>query len=449
MRHGDTGRSRREVLKLAGVSSTIGIAGLAGCLGGDGGGGNGEGDYPSIGNFPVESDTATFGFTVPLTGPYQNEGKDELRAYKLAVDHLNNGGGWVDLWDDITGKGVLGKTIDYVQGDTATDPDTARRTASQMISRDNVIMFTGGSSSAVAVALEKLAQDEKVQFQCCLTHSNATTGKKCVRYGFRELFNGYMSAQALVPPVTKQLGDSRKFYQLYADYTWGQTVQKSMREFFEAAGWTQVASVATPLGTTDFSSYLADVAASDAEVLFVVEYGLDGSRCLKQAVAAGLDQQVEFVVPLYNQIMATNAKDAIPGVYGTIAWGAGIDNKPTRVFAEAFEKEYKRTPSGPAHTAYTQTFQYAAAVERAGTFYPPKVIKELEGYEYDNAGMGEETLRKCDHQAQRAVPVAKGRPVKEQEVGDLVKITNLTPRDKVGYPCDKGPAAACELGSYK
>ncbi len=36
-------------------------------------------------------DTVTLGFNVPQTGPYADEGADELRAYKLAVDHLN---GW-------------------------------------------------------------------------------------------------------------------------------------------------------------------------------------------------------------------------------------------------------------------------------------------------------------------------------------------------------------------
>ncbi|MDE0520939.1 MAG: branched-chain amino acid ABC transporter substrate-binding protein, partial [Boseongicola sp.] len=34
----------------------------------------------------------TLGFNVPQTGPYADEGADELRAYELAVEHLNGGG---------------------------------------------------------------------------------------------------------------------------------------------------------------------------------------------------------------------------------------------------------------------------------------------------------------------------------------------------------------------
>ncbi len=464
------------MLKLAGAGSAAGIAGMAGCLGGGGGGngsgggggngsggggsggGNGSGgggggggkDYPSLGNFPIQGDKAIFGFNVPTSGPYSAEGEDELRAYNLAKKHLNNGGGWVDSqFDDLSGDGVLGMQIDSVKGDTATDADTATQSASRMVNRDGVIMFSGGSSSAVAIAQQGVAQDNKVQFMCCLTHSNDTTGKDCVRYSFREVFNAYMTGQALAPVVTEEYGKNKKFYQLYADYTWGQTQQASMKKFFEEAGWTQVDSVATPLGTSDYSSYLSEAANSDADVLFLNHYGLDGSTSLTQAVDAGIDQNMEIVVPLYNRPMAQAAGGAIEGIFGTIAWDSQIDNKPTKQFTKAFQNEYDRIPSGPAQLAYAQTLNYAAAVERAGTFYPPEVIKQLEGYEYDNVGMGPELMRKCDHQAQRAVPVARGLPKSEQTEGNFIEIVNLTSRKDLGYPCDGGPAAECELGDYE
>ena len=36
--------------------------------------------------------SVTLGFNVPQSGPYADEGADELRAYELAVEHLNGGG---------------------------------------------------------------------------------------------------------------------------------------------------------------------------------------------------------------------------------------------------------------------------------------------------------------------------------------------------------------------
>ncbi|WP_276273088.1 substrate-binding protein [Haloarcula litorea] len=441
--------SRRQLLKTAGAASTIGLTGLAGCSGdGGGGGGGGGSEYPALGNFPVEGDTVTFGFNVPTSGPYSSEGQDELRAYNLAKDHLNNGGGWVDSFPDLSGDGVLGKTVESVEGDTATDADTARQSAQRMINRDNAVMISGGSSSAVAIAVQGLCQEEKVMFMACLTHSNDTTGKDCARYGFREMFNAYMTGQALAPVLEREYGSDNQFYQLYADYSWGQTVQESMNQFLTEIGWEQIDSVPTPLGTSDFSSYLSEAANSDADVLLLDHYGLDGANSVSQAVDAGLDEDMEIVVPLYNRPMAQAAGGAIEGVFGTIAWDSQIDNEPSNSFTQAFEEEYERVPSGPAQLAYAQTLQYAAAVERAETFYPPEVIRELEGYEYSNIGMGEELMRACDHQAQRAIPVARGLPESEQSSGNFIEIVELTAREDVGYSCDSGPAAECELGEY-
>jgi ABC-type branched-subunit amino acid transport system substrate-binding protein len=444
---------RRDVIKAAGAAGTAGLVGLAGCSGGGGGGGgggDGESEYPELGNYPIEGDTATLGFNVPQSGPYASEGQDELRAYELAVKHLNNGGGWVDSqFDDLSGDGVLGYQIDSVSGDTATDADTARQSASRMIQRDDAIMVTGGSSSAVAIAVQELCQRERVMFMACLTHSNETTGANCVRYGFREMFNAYMTGQALAPVLRDEYGSDLQFYQLYADYSWGQTVQESMNQFLtETAGWEQVDSVATPLGTSDYSSYLSEAANSGADVLLLDHYGLDGATSVSQAVDAGLDEDMELVVPLYNRPMAEAAGAAIEGVFGTVAWDSQIDNTPSQEFTQVFQDEYDRVPSGPAQLAYSQTLQYAAAVERAGTFYPPEVIRQLEDYEYDNIGMGAETMRGCDHQAQRDVPVVRGLPESEQAEGQYFEIINVTSRDELGYACDAGPAAECELGEY-
>jgi len=45
-----------------------------------------------------QGDTVTLGFNVPQSGPYADEGADELRAYELAVEHLNGGGGATVFW---------------------------------------------------------------------------------------------------------------------------------------------------------------------------------------------------------------------------------------------------------------------------------------------------------------------------------------------------------------
>ncbi|MDG1677753.1 MAG: ABC transporter substrate-binding protein, partial [Tateyamaria sp.] len=90
-------------------------------------------------------DTVTLGFNVPQTGPYADEGADELRAYKLAVDHLNGGGdgGLMNTFSSkaLQGNGILGKKVEFVTGDTQTKSDAARASARSMIEKDGAVMI--------------------------------------------------------------------------------------------------------------------------------------------------------------------------------------------------------------------------------------------------------------------------------------------------------------------
>ena len=84
-------------------------------------------------NDPSKSATVKFGFTVPQTGAYADEGADELRAYELAVKHINGegDGGMLKTMKpcSLKGNGILGKKVEYVTGDTQTKADAARALA--------------------------------------------------------------------------------------------------------------------------------------------------------------------------------------------------------------------------------------------------------------------------------------------------------------------------------
>lgn len=408
-----------------------------------------------IGNFPVEGPTVTFGFNVPQTGAYADEGADELRAYQLAVRHINEGGGMLETLQPIalTGQGILGKKVDYVSGDTQTNPDAARTVARRMIERDKVIMYSGGSSSAVAIAQQYLAQEMGVIFMCALTHSNDTTGKDRRRYGFRHFFNAYMSGLALGPILAEAYGKDRRAFDLTADYTWGHTQYQSIKDATEAEGWTTVDNIMTPLGTTDYSQYLTAALNSDADVLVLNHYGKDMINSLTQAVQFGMrDMQkngrdMEIVVPLYSELMARGAGDNIEGVFGTTNWNEKLDDPASVAFVAAFVEEYGFPPSQAAQTAYVQTLLYANACETAGTFYPPEVIKTLEGAEFDGIGPGKALYRAGDHQCFHDILVVKGKPpsARENEY-DLLEIIQHVPRAEIEYPVDTFPG---ELGPYE
>ena len=407
-------------------------------------------------------DTVTLGFCVPQSGPYADEGADELRALQLAVEHLNGegDGGMMQTFSSkaLDGTGILGKRVEYVSGDDQTKSDVARATAQSMIQKDGAIMITGGSSSGTAVAVQALCQEAGIIFMAGLTHANDTTGKDKRANGFRHFFNSYMSGAALAPILSAQYGNDRKAYHLTADYNWGYTTEEAIRASTEAMGWETVSAVLTPLTQTDFSSYITPVLQSGADVLVLNHYGGNMVNSLTNAVQFGLREaqangkQFEIVVPLYSELMARGAGSNIKGILGSQNWDWKLENERgdryvgTNAFVQSFGEKYGFPPSQAAHTCYVQTLLYADAVARGGSFNPCAVDEALSGFEFDGLGNGPTLYRAEDHQCFKDVVVVRGKESPENEF-DLVEIVEVTPVEQVTYPPDHPQFAGGQLGT--
>ncbi len=400
--------------------------------------------------------SVTLGFNVPQTGPYADEGADELRAYELAVEHLNGGGdgGMMNTFSSkaLKGNGIMGRKVEFVTGDTQTKSDAARASAKSMIEKDGAVMITGGSSSGVAIAVQGLCQEAGVIFMAGLTHSNDTTGKDKKANGFRHFFNGYMSGAALAPVLQKMYGSDRVAYHLTADYTWGWTQEESIAAATEALGWQTVNKVRTPLAATDFSSYIAPVLNSGADVLVLNHYGGNMVNSLTNAVQFGLREKevngknFEIVVPLYSRLMARGAGENVKGIFGSTNWHWSLQDEASQAFVKSFGTKYGFPPSQAAHTVYCQTLLYADACERAGTHNPCGVAEALEGFEFDGLGNGKTLYRAEDHQCFKDVLVVKGKDNPTSEF-DLLEVVEVTPVDQVTYAPDHPMFAGGSLGS--
>ena len=90
-----------------------------------------------------------------------------------------------------------------------------------------------------------------------------------------------------------------------------------------------------------------------------------------------------------------------------------------------------------------QTLLYANAVEMAGTFSPPGVIKALEGFKFDGMGNGPTEYRAEDHQCFKKVLVVKGNENATSKF-DLLQVVQEVPVEQVTYDSKK---LGGELGS--
>jgi ABC-type branched-subunit amino acid transport system substrate-binding protein len=409
-------------------------------------------DQPPIGTWPAgtQGDSVFIGISVPRTGTYAVQGEDELKGYQLAVEHINAGHPLIKAISPKTTRGVLGKQVKYGVADSAAKPNDAVQAQQRFITENKAIAITGGTSSAVAVALNKLAQREKVLFLCGISGSNDTTGKDCVRYGVRQNFYGETAANAIGPALLKAYGKNKKAAFMTPDYTYGHTVTKSVNDFLtKNGGWTMVTNQVSPLGAPDYSSYLTNIANSGAEFLINVNWGHDAVLSTQQAKQFGLIPKMKLVIPYQIPFLAREVgADVMEGVYAaTEFWWTLEDKYPlAKQFVEAFEKKFGYKPEWGAENAYMEFALWAEAVEHAGTFYPPDVIKSYESPRKLQSLVGEVSWRPQDHQLIRPVVIVRGKkPSAMRNKEDFWDVVEIVPGAGL---MQKPDAFGCNLGSY-
>ena len=410
-------------------------------------------DLPAkIGTFPegASGPSVFIGITTPLTGSYSADGTDERLGYELAIAEINAGSPVAAKWG-LKGKGVLGKMVKFGVADSETKPNVAVQAQTQFIQRDKAIMITGSVSSATAIALEELAQRDKVLNMVGLSGSNDTTGKNCQRYGFRSQPTAYMACKALGPVLGKALGHGKKAAYLVPDYSYGHSVFDSFTQSVSQFGWTVSTQQVVPLGTTDFSSSLLNIANSGADVFVNIAFGADAVASTKQAEQFGVMKKMKLVVPNISSFQAKELGAAVmQGVYGTFDfWWTMQDQYPlAKDFVQAFLAKHKYHPRWGAHIGYMQTLLWAVSVERAKTFNPVAVIKTLEVSKSDpyESSLGKVWYRAEDHQLVRPVPVAVGKaPAAMKNPDDFYDVVEVVAGEPLLQPIAE---TGCAMGAY-
>jgi branched-chain amino acid transport system substrate-binding protein len=346
------------------------------------------------------------GLNVPQSGSYSDQGADQLKAYRLAIDEVNAKGG------------IMGMKVRAVEGDDQTKQDVARDNAQRMIERDGAVMITGGSSTGTALAVSALCQSKNTIFMATLTHGDETTNQNCHKHTFRRYNDAYMSAQSMAKTLLSRYGTG-KWFHITADYAWGHSVFDNLTSVVEPKGAKTIKNVLLKLGTTDFSSALAEAQAAKPDVLVITEFGKDMVNCVNQSAQFGLTKSAKILVPLVDEYMAKGAGDNFDNVVSTAPfyWKYHAAKYPgAKKFVDAFQAKYGVPPSNGAECAYVDIMVYKQAVEKAGSLDPAKVIAYLEGTKFQFT-KEEEWYRKEDHQGVNSCLVVEGIPTKERGPG--------------------------------
>jgi branched-chain amino acid transport system substrate-binding protein len=314
------------------------------------------------------ADTVKIGLDNPLTGTYAAVGKNELFGCQLAIDQINKKGG------------ILGREAELlVEDSTSGDAGTAVQKARKLIERDKVNFLLGNVNSALALAMAQVSSEKSILHVVPGGHTDAITGATCHWNVFRVCNTTQMEANAVAGTLIKTAG--KKWYYITPDYAFGHTLQAGLEKACTRLGGSKVGADLTPLGTTDFSSYLIKAQSASPDIIIFLVQGDDMINALKQAVQFGLDKKVHLAGAQQElEPLEGLPPEARIGTW-VFEWYWNQPNVPhVAQFVADIKKLTGRVPTARTWFGFASTWTCALAANNAKSLDAVKMAKALQGF---------------------------------------------------------------------
>jgi branched-chain amino acid transport system substrate-binding protein len=353
-------------------------------------------------------------------------GKNAVEAVKMAVEDFKAK----------YGENVFGGTVEVITADHQNKPDVASSKAQEFYERSNADVIFDVPTSSAALAIAKIASDEKRLYINITAATTDLTGAQCNKYTFHYAYDTYMLAAGTGVWVTQNVGKS--WYIIYPNYAFGQDMEKSFRNAITKTGGTIVASDGSPFPnqTGDFSNLLVKAGSLKPQVLGAMQAGGDLVNVVKQYNQFKLkDQNIQLAIGLlFDTDITALGSDAYAGVVYTTPWVWDMDDQ-ARTFADKFLKRTNIRPTFAHAGNYSAAWQYMDAIRRAGTDDADAVVKQLEGYKFNDFFIRNGFIRPEDHWVQHDALLAQVKPASAvKEKFDYSKVLGTLKAEQVSRP---------------
>jgi ABC-type branched-subunit amino acid transport system substrate-binding protein len=309
------------------------------------------------------------GFVVPATGPVSATGLAMQAGFEIAVAEVNAAGG------------VNGQPIGYEVQDDAGDPATSTQIARRYSQDAGVDMLFGTITGDTASAVTPVAEQAGMAFATAILGDPSDCST--IAFPF-----GETSRQLLIPQIKALVaGYGPRIAFVGSDYNFPRDYAAAAAEILAEAGGELVAEEYSPLGTTDFESTIARLAAARPDAILSMVVGSDAVTFTQQAAAFGLlTPQMGFEgAPLDSDYYPAVAAQ-VTGREHVVRWADGLADPQSRAFVAAYRE---KTGSGApipevAANAYFGMKFVAAAINEAKASSREEIIRALGAFSLDS-----------------------------------------------------------------
>jgi branched-chain amino acid transport system substrate-binding protein len=268
------------------------------------------------------------------------------------------------------GGTVAGMKIEIIAGDHQQKPDVGAAIARRWFSQEGVDAIVDVPNSSIGLAVNQIAREANKAFMPSSSQAMALTGAQCSPNTVRWTIDTWATSHTL-PTVLMKGGAAKTWFFVHTDNAYGRDLTKNATEAISALGGRVVGAVPHPVGISDFSSFVVQAKASNAEVIGLATYSTDLTAFLKQAAEFGLMKQggpkmAAFVLSVTNVRAAS--LNTTQGLYSASSFYWDL-NDQTRAFAKRFNPRHPRKITINEFTAgvYGSVFHYLKAVAAVGS----------------------------------------------------------------------------------
>lgn len=317
----------------------------------------------------TSKDTIKIGSLHSLTGTMAISEVTVANATKLAVDQINAAGG------------VMGKKLEVVLEDGASDPKTFAEKAEKLISSDCVAAVFGGWTSASRKAMKPKCESLNSLLYYPVQYEGLEDSKNI-------FYTGATTNQQIIPALDylKQKGVT-SLYLVGSDYVFPQTANREIKAYAKANGIEIKGEGYAPLGSTDFSTIVNKVRSSKAGAVFNTLNGDSNVAFFREYANAGLkaaDMPVVSVSIAEEEVGGVGVQN-VAGQLTAWNYYQTVDSPANKAFVSAYKAAYGagKPTSDPMEAAYASVFLWKNTVEKAKSFAVADIQASADGVSFD------------------------------------------------------------------
>jgi urea transport system substrate-binding protein len=355
-----------------------------------------------------------------LTGTMAISEITVANATELAIEEINASGG------------VLGKKLEIVKEDGASDWPTFAQKAEKLIQQDKVSVVFGAWTSASRKSLLPVFE----KYNHLLFYPVQFEGNECSP---NIIYSGAQPNQQALPALDFALEKGfKKIFLLGSDYVYPRTANLILKKHITAKKATLSGEEYMALGGTEFASIISKIKASGPQVIINTLNGDSNVAFFKQYKAAGYDAAKLPVISfsIAEQEAQAIGTELLNGQYAAWNYFQSLENAPNKKFVAAYKKKFGADSviTDPMIHGYVDVYLWKAAATKAKSLEPMAVRKAIVGIKWADSPLGPISVEKNGSITQRVYIGESGEGGQFKILWQSKAVVKPQPYDPLSFP---------------